>query len=132
MEKVYFTQEEIKQDLVDILEGFNGDYCDLHHETFNTDYYLISTYECEKALEYYGVFEAIREVLEYEKENYGETQTEVDAFKIANMLYYIKAESFMNECEPFASLYSEVYDLKATEDNNDILIEALKGADADV
>ena len=131
MEKVYFTHEEIKQDLIDILEGFNGEYADLHHETFNTDYYLIGTYECEKALEEYGVFDAIREVNEYEKENYGETCIEVDAFKIANMLYYIKAEEFMSENEPFASAYSEVFDLVATEENNAILIEALKAGDID-
>jgi len=129
MEKEYFTQEEIKQDLIDMLEVFNGDYGDLHHKTFNTDYYLIGTYECEKALEEYGVFDAIREVQAWEKEAFGEAVTEADAFKIANMLYYIKAEDFMSEYEPFASAYSEIYDLEATEENNAILIEALKSGD---
>ena len=131
MEKEYFTHEEIKQDLIDILDGFSGEYAVLHHETFNTDYYLIGNYECEQALESYGVFDAIREVQAWEEDVTGETYTEVNAFKIANMLYYIKAEAFMSEYEPFASLYSEVFDLVATEENNAILIEALKAGDLD-
>jgi hypothetical protein len=125
----YFTQEEIRQDLIDELEVFNGYYADLHHETFNTNYYLISNYECEQALEDYGVFDAIREVQAWEKDATGETYTEVEAFNIANMLYYIKSEAFMTEYEPFASLFSEVFNLIADDETNARLIEALKDGD---
>ena len=45
--------EEMKQeaiaDIIEALEnGFDGYYCDLHNEVFNTDYYVIGTYEARK------------------------------------------------------------------------------------
>ena len=45
--------EEMKeQAIVDIIEtlenGFDGYYCDLHNEVFNTDYYIIGTDKAKK------------------------------------------------------------------------------------
>lgn len=112
-EKQYFTTEEMAADLIAVLEDFTGYYCDLHNETFNTDYYIISSYEAEKALAQYGTFSAIEEIRIYEAEYLGEFNTEIQAEKIANMLYYIKAEEFMlNEFEFYAVLEEAVEDLE--------------------
>ena len=64
-------EEEIRDYTLDGLDGLYGTTpygCDIHHEIFNTDYFIIGTKEAEKWLEEnVGVFEAIRQVTEYEK-----------------------------------------------------------------
>ena len=61
-------REEAREAIIEVLrDGYTGYYCDLHHEVFNTDYYIIGTYEAKKALEEYGVFDAIEKVQTYEK-----------------------------------------------------------------
>ena len=39
--QTYFTKNEALEDIKEILESYNGYYCDLHNEVFNTDYYII-------------------------------------------------------------------------------------------
>jgi hypothetical protein len=71
--------------------------CDIHNEVFNTDYFIIGTYEAKKYLEAFGVFEAIEIVRDYEVDNFGECNTDLsDPEKIVNMLAYIKGEEFLN------------------------------------
>lgn len=101
MTKQYFTKQEAMEDIKHYLE--NGGDCygaDLHHEVFNTGYYIYGygTYEAEKALEQYGTFPAIREIQKYEKDNFGEIYTNLsDPKKVANMLYYIVGDNAMGE-----------------------------------
>ena len=99
MEKQYFTKAEALQDIKETLEnGYSGYVCDLHNETFNTDYYIIGTYEAKQALKQYDVFEAVEKVQNYEKDNFGEIYTDVyNPEKLANMLYYIIGEETMQE-----------------------------------
>lgn len=80
---------EIQPDSVDAGE--------LHHELFNTDYFVIGTYQATKMLEEYGTFRAIEEVRRYELDNFGEAITEVDPEKIANMLAYIMGEEWLSD-----------------------------------
>ena len=43
--KQYFTTTEALEDILDVLEsGYTGYMEDLHHEVFNTGYYIIGTY----------------------------------------------------------------------------------------
>lgn len=97
--KQYFTTQEAMEDVRNYLE--NGGDCygsDLHNEVFNTDYYIIGTYEAKKALEQYGTFEAIEEIQTYEKNNFGELYTDLsNPENVANMLYYLVGESAVNE-----------------------------------
>ena len=44
---------------------------DLHHEAFNTDYYIIGTYQAKQWLGDMA-FNVINHVKEYEQENFGE------------------------------------------------------------
>ena len=100
--KQYFTTTEALEDILDMLEsGYTGWYMeDLHHEVFNTGYYIIGTYQAKQALTEYGVFEAIEEVQEYEDNAFGERYTDVsDPEKLANMLYYIIGEEVINDLE---------------------------------
>ena len=90
-------REEAREAIIEALENeYNGYYCDLHQEVFNTNYYIIGTYEAKKALEEYGVFDAIAKVQTYEKDNFGEIYTDLsDPEKLINMLYYIIGEEVL-------------------------------------
>jgi len=92
--------KEVKEQAIDYLKD-NQDLetygCDLHHEIFNTDYFCYYTSEAKDYLNSYGVFQAIEEVTEYEKFNFGEVTTEIsDPVKLINMLVYIKGEELLN------------------------------------
>lgn len=100
--KQYFTTTEALEDILDMLEsGYTGWYMeDLHHEVFNTGYYITGTYEAKQALTQFGVFEAIEKVQEYEDNAFGARYTDVsDPEKLANMLYYIIGEEVINDLE---------------------------------
>ena len=99
--KQYFTNTEALEDILDVLEsGYTGYMEDLHHEVFNTDYYIIGTHTAKQALTEYGVFEAIDVVQEYEDNAFGERYTDVsDPEKLANMIYYIIGEETINDLE---------------------------------
>lgn len=56
-------KEQAREEIIDCLkDDYSGYYSELHHEVFNTDYYIIGTRMAEEALEEYGVFDAIRKV----------------------------------------------------------------------
>ena len=122
--KKYFTKNESLEDIKETLESYNGCYYDLHNEVFNTDYYIIGTYEAEQALEQYGTFEAIRKIQEYEQDNYGEIYTDLsDPEKIANMLYYIIGNEAINDLYEYSETFSENENDCATTENNDQIIQ---------
>ena len=101
--KQYFTNTEALEDILDILEsGYGGYMEDLHNEVFNTNYYIIGTYQAKQALTEYGVFEAIDRVQEYEDNAFGERYTDVsDPEQLANMLYYIVGDEIVQTLELF-------------------------------
>ena len=73
--------------------------CDLHHEIFNMDYFIIGSY---RAKEFLGneVFDAIEEIKNYEQENFGQISTDLsDPEKVVNMLAYIIGEEMLNESD---------------------------------
>lgn len=77
----------------DRLSDAKGQYeSDLHNYLFNEDVAFTYTSDAEEACERVGVFSAIRLVQKYEKDNFGETNTEIEPDKIANMLVYIYGE----------------------------------------
>ena len=122
--KTYFTKNEALEDIKEVLKFYSGYYSDLHNETFNTDYYIIGTYEAEQALEQYGTFEAIRKIREYENDNFGELFTDLsDPEKVANMLYYIIGEEAIQELYEYSEAFSENENNCATAENNDQIIK---------
>jgi hypothetical protein len=72
---------------------------DLHHELFNTDYFIIGYYESEKWLkENTGIFNAINEIQEYEKQHFGEIYTDLsNSEKVVNMWVYIEGERVLQK-----------------------------------
>ena len=70
---------------------------DLHNEIFNTDYYIIGTYEAKQWLGDQA-FDIIGIIKEYEEDNFGEVTTELDnPEKVVNMYVYILGEDLINE-----------------------------------
>ena len=120
-------QEEARDDIVEALqEGYAGYYCDLHNEVFNTDYYIVGTYEAKKALEGYGVFDALEKIQEYEKDNFGEIFTDLsNPEKVVNMLYYIIGEEVIFEMMEGIDAFHDNWNNKATDETNKEILEAL-------
>lgn len=123
--KQYFTHLEALETISNLLSlGYNTHYSDLHHYTFNEDYYIQSVNESKTALEQYGVFKAIEKVREYETDHFGSFTTEINPKKIATMLFYIIGYEAM-ELDPFNEVYNQVYDQVADDETNAILIEKI-------
>ena len=74
---------------------------DLHNEIFNTDYYIIGTYEAKQWLADQA-FDIIGIIKEYEEDNFGEVNTELDnPEKVVNMYVYIVGEDIMANDDRF-------------------------------
>lgn len=116
------TETKILQSGIDNLENVNLDSvygCDLHNKLYNEDYFVIGYHDAEQLLNEYGTFEAIREVKEYEENNFGEVTTDLsDSEKVCNMLAYIKGEEFLSNCQTL----SDKWDNYLTEED----LEAIK------
>ena len=126
-EKHNEMKREAIADIIETLEnGFDGYYCDLHNEVFNTDYYIVGTYRAKEVLREYDVFDAIELVQDYEKEQFGEIYTDLsDPEKLINMVYYIVGDEViceMNEIEIFNNMWND----QADEETNMIIIKAMK------
>lgn len=127
-ETTYFTVNEALEDILDTLENGYDDYlCDLHNEVFNTDYYIIGTYEAKQALTQYGVFEAIEEIQDYEKFHFGEVYTELGSpEKVANMLYYLKGYEATEKIQECNDLWDEEWNNKLDDKTRQSLIDTIK------
>ena len=121
-------KEEARERIIECLkDGYTGYYCDLHNEVFNTDYYIIGTYQAKEALEEYDVFEAIERVQTYEKENFGELYTDLsDPEKVINMLFYIIGEEVLWEMLEHSETLNENWDQQADEETNAKILEELE------
>lgn len=117
--KTYFTVSEALEDIKEVLEnGYDGYGSDLHHEVFNTDYYIMGTYEAEQALEQYGTFDAIGEVVEYEESEFGQRKTDVtQPEKVANMLYYMKGNEAISKLMEGSELLNELWNEQLDEES---------------
>ena len=97
---------------IDNLEGIEEgqESCDLHHELYNMDYFIIGTYEAKQWL---GdeAFDAIAMVQKYENDNFGECQTDLgNVEKVANMVAYIIGEEVLGECDTLQCAWNEKLD----------------------
>jgi len=94
-------KEELKLHIEDHISYYKVDDIvndqDLHHQLFNEEYYIIGRWHAERWLEKHNVsvFEGIQFVQEYEKDNFGETQTYDNAEKLVNMITYIIGEELI-------------------------------------
>lgn len=122
-------REEAKADIIEALEdGYDSYLCDLHNEVFNTNYYIVGRQEAIDALDEYGCFTAIREVQEYEQDNFGEVNTDLsDPEKVVNMLYYIVGEEVLDELmEADRETCDNLWNEKLSENECKVLISIFK------
>ena len=106
---------------------YSGYYCDLHNELFNTDCYYVYTDHAKEVLNAIGVFDAIGVIVEYEKDNFGEVNTDFTSpCDVANMLYYIVGEEVLCDLFDGCELWNEVWNDEATEETNKALVQWLK------
>ena len=121
-------RKEAREAIIEALrDGYSGYYCDLHHEVFNTDYYIIGTYQAKKALEEYDVFDAIEKVQTYEKNNFGEVYTDLsNPEKLVNMLYYIIGEEVLFEMMDGVEAWEENWNNKADEETNAAILKVIE------
>ena len=119
---------QARTDIIEALEnGYGGYYCDLHHEVFNTDYYIIGTYQAKEVLNEYGVFKAIEKVQTYEKDNFGEVYTDLsNPEKLVNMLYYIIGEEVLYEMMEGVEVWNDNWNNQATDETNAEILKALE------
>ena len=120
-------KKEAINDIIEALEGgYSGYYCELHNEVFNTDYYIIGTYEAKEALKEYDVFEAIDLVQNYEADNFGEVHTDLsDPEKIINMVYYIIGDEVIGEMYDIEE-FNDKWNDEADEGTNAIILAKMK------
>jgi hypothetical protein len=120
-------REEAKTAIIEALQdGYSGYYCDLHHEVFNTDYYIIGSYQAKEALKEYDIFEALEKVQTYEKDNFGEVYTDLsDPEKLINMLYYIIGEEVLYEMMDSVDKFHDNWNNQADEETNAAILEAI-------
>ncbi len=120
-ESIFLTKKykaEIIQYILDNIDyyqaGIHAD--DLHHELFNTDYYIIGTY---KAKQWCGenVFNIVETIKEYETFNFGEVSTDLsNPEAVVNMYVYIVGEEILSLIE-----YYLLYD-----SNDELTIDIIK------
>jgi hypothetical protein len=122
-------RKEAREAIIEVLrDGYSGYYCDLHNEVFNTGYYIIGTYEAKKALEKYGVFDAIEKVQIYELENFGEIYTDLsNPEKLVNMLYYIIGDEVLFFMMDGVKAWEDNRDNLATDETNAEILKAIEG-----
>ena len=74
---------------------------DWHFHAFNEAHYIIGYSQCSEWLKEHGVdaFEAIDYVIQYEKDNFGETHTAINSESIVNMYVYILGEELLNDIQ---------------------------------
>lgn len=119
-------RREAIADIIETLEGGYSDYyCVLHNEAFNTDYYIIGTWQAKEALNEYDVFDAIETVREYEVSNFGETYTDVtNPEALINMIYYIIGEEVIGDMYDIAA-FANNWNNYADEETNAAIVSEL-------
>jgi len=70
---------------------------DLHHEIFNTDYYIIGRYQAKQWMGA-DAFDCIYEIQEYENNNFGRVTTDLsEPERVVNMYVYIIGEEILED-----------------------------------
>ena len=94
--------EDVKQYILDQLDdniGLDQDGSELHHETLNTNYFMIYTNEAKQWLKD-SYSEAVEVIQEWETSNFGQVSTDFsDAATVANMFAYVIGEDILS-CTP--------------------------------
>ena len=86
---------------------------DLHHEIFNTDYYIVGRYQAKQWLGA-DAFDCIAEIQEYENGNFGQVTTDLsEPERVVNMYVYIIGEEILED------VVSDFLDLQGDDEDED-------------
>ena len=86
---------------------------DLHHEIFNTDYYIVGRYQAKQWLGA-DAFDCIAEIQEYENGNFGQVTTDLsEPERVVNMYVYIIGEEILED------VVSDFLDLQDDDEDED-------------
>ena len=83
---------ELKEHVKEVISDFIGvDTNELHNDLFNTSYYIIGYYNASEWLKSHDIdtFELIEHVQDWERDNFGDTNTKLNSESMVNMLVYI-------------------------------------------
>jgi len=119
----FFTEKEALGSILEFLKDDtrNCYVCDLQTYIFDEDYYIIGIYQAEKALNQYGVFDAIGEIQDYEKSEFGEVTTDLSSPEdVANMLEYIIGTKVMDILKSINKYYDNKLDDKSDEEGKTV------------
>lgn len=124
------TYENMKDQAIEAimeeLEVYDGYYCNLHNRVFNEDWYIIGTARAKDALREYDVFDALELVQSYEKDNFGEINTNLGSpEELISMVWYIIGDEVifeMGDIEEFSDKWND----EADEETNAKILEAMK------
>ena len=103
----YYKQDEIQQHFSDFMSDCYGylsepeqaqlEPSDIHHEAFNTDYYIIGIWQAEQWLGKHA-FRCIEIIKDYEQENFGQVTTDFSSPEaVVNMYTYIVGEQVVHD-----------------------------------
>ena len=111
----------IKDEIKDMIMDYEDVYgCDLAHEMYNNDYYIIGTYEAKQFLKEY--FDDMLECLEEYGEEIGGTYPDItNAEKVATLLALFVAQDILYESKAL----DECWDCRLTEENLEAIKEEL-------
>ena len=95
-----YKKDEIVGYFQDCLSDYDKEWIednldDIHHQIFNTDYFIIGTYQAKQWLGDMA-FDVIDFIKEYEQSNFGEVFTDLSSpEKVVNMYAYILGEEIV-------------------------------------
>ena len=113
-----YKRKEIQEYFDDSIINYDKEWIennqdDLHHEIFNTDYYIIGTYQAKQWLGD-NAFNAIEIIKNYEQDNFGEVFTDLsDPEKVVNMYTYIVGEEVAHK---FFDSFGSITEIQQTEE----------------
>ncbi len=92
-----YAETQIKESLEYNDSYLTNDVAEIHHDLFNTDYYIIGIYQAKKWLGD-NAFDIIGIIKEYEESEFGELYTDLsDVEKVVNMYVYIVGEHILQD-----------------------------------
>ena len=106
IEEIYdYDKDKVSTELPDLY--------DLHHEIFNTDYYIVGRYQAKQWLGA-DAFDCISEIQEYENEHFGSVTTDLsEPERVVNMYVYIIGEEILED------VVSDFLDLQGDDEDED-------------
>tara|TARA_Y100000114_G_scaffold130670_1_gene128584 strand:+ start:318 stop:716 length:399 start_codon:yes stop_codon:yes gene_type:complete len=106
VEEIYeYDKDKVSTELPDLY--------DLHHEIFNTDYYIVGRYQAKQWLGA-DAFDCIYEIQEYENNHFGSVTTDLsEPERVVNMYVYIIGEEILED------VVSDFLDLQDDDEDED-------------